>query len=124
MSICKTCGKKYSKWITPVSARGVCGDCFEAELGQERKAKPPIDMALATTAPSPESCEDTPEEKVRPKPSPKPRMKGDNWQRLKNLALFKVWVTDRQLRSLYPIIALIAVTILAIAAFRWFILSY
>lgn len=32
MAICKTCGKKYSKWTTPVSAKGVCRECFEAEL--------------------------------------------------------------------------------------------
>jgi hypothetical protein len=31
MAICKICGKKYSKWTTPVSAREVCGDCFGSE---------------------------------------------------------------------------------------------
>jgi hypothetical protein len=49
-------------------------------------------------------------------------MTRNNWERLKNLALFKVWATDRQLRSLYPIIALIGVAILAMAAFAWFFL--
>jgi len=47
MSVCKTCGKKYSKWITPVSAHGVCRDCFEAELAQENKAQPHVDVAPA-----------------------------------------------------------------------------
>jgi hypothetical protein len=39
MAICKSCGKKYSKWTTPVSARGVCRDCFESELAKESEAK-------------------------------------------------------------------------------------
>ena len=39
MAICKTCGKKYSKWTTPVSARGVCRDCFETELDNEREVE-------------------------------------------------------------------------------------
>jgi hypothetical protein len=37
VAICKACGKKYSKWITPVSAKGICGDCFQAELATKRK---------------------------------------------------------------------------------------
>ena len=70
MSVCKTCGKKYSKWITPVSARGVCGDCFEAELSQERKAQLPIDVARAvvTAAPPSEGSADGLGEKARPEP--------------------------------------------------------
>src|SRR3954468_14556592 len=36
MSVCKTCGKKYSKWTTPVSARGICRECFESKLARER----------------------------------------------------------------------------------------
>ena len=40
MAICKTCGKKYCKWTTPVSARGVCRECFESELEKEAEAKP------------------------------------------------------------------------------------
>lgn len=70
MSVCKTCGKKYSKWITPVSARGVCGDCFEAELSQEGKAEPQIDVApaLVTAAPPSEGNADSLEEKARPQP--------------------------------------------------------
>jgi membrane protease YdiL (CAAX protease family) len=70
MSVCKTCGKKYSKWITPVSARGVCGDCFEAELSQEREAEPKLDVALplVTAAPPSEGNADTVGEKGRPRP--------------------------------------------------------
>jgi hypothetical protein len=50
MAICKTCGKKYSKWITPVSARGVCGECFEVELSSEREVAPPEDVSPAPSA--------------------------------------------------------------------------
>jgi hypothetical protein len=39
-----------------------------------------------------------------------------DWQRLKNLSLFKLWVTDRQLRRLWPIAALIASAILLFTA--------
>jgi hypothetical protein len=40
MAICKACGKKYSKWTTPVSARGTCRECFELELKAESEVKP------------------------------------------------------------------------------------
>jgi hypothetical protein len=40
MAICKTCGIKYSKWITPVSAKGLCAGCFESVLNDEREIKP------------------------------------------------------------------------------------
>jgi len=40
MAICKICGTKYSKWTTPVSARGLCADCFESMLSDEREFKP------------------------------------------------------------------------------------
>ena len=58
MAICKTCGKKYSKWTTPVSARGVCTDCFEVELNREREVEqkqkedrsPVPDVPSASTA--------------------------------------------------------------------------
>ena len=43
-------------------------------------------------------------------------MTKDNWQRLKNLSLFKLWVTDRQLGRLWPVATLIAAILLAIAA--------
>jgi len=34
------------------------------------------------------------------------------WQRLKNLSLFKLWVTDRELNRLWPIAALVAMVLL------------
>jgi hypothetical protein len=40
MAICKTCGNKYSKWTTPLSAKGVCRDCFESEFSNEPEADP------------------------------------------------------------------------------------
>jgi len=43
-------------------------------------------------------------------------MTKDNWQRLKNLSLFKLWVTDKQLSRYWPIAALIACILLAITA--------
>ena len=46
-------------------------------------------------------------------------MTKDNWQRLKNLSLFKLWVTDRDLRRLWPIAALIASIILAMAVVKY-----
>jgi hypothetical protein len=52
MAICKTCGKKYSKWTTPVSARGVCRDCFESEPNNEPEIKPREDVSSSKTAPA------------------------------------------------------------------------
>jgi hypothetical protein len=46
-------------------------------------------------------------------------MTDKNWQRLKNLAIFKVWATDRELRPLTPLVALIAFIILMISALSW-----
>lgn len=40
MAICKTCGKKYNRLTTPVSAKGVCEDCFSAELQNEAETQP------------------------------------------------------------------------------------
>ena len=51
MAICKTCGKKYSKWAAPVSARGVCSGCFEAELSKNMKVKPQKDVSSSRNAP-------------------------------------------------------------------------
>src|ERR1700736_3955563 len=70
MSVCKTCGKKYSRWISLVNTRGVCGDCFEAELSQERKAEAQIDVApaLVTAAPPSEGNPGSLGEKARPQP--------------------------------------------------------
>ena len=39
MAICKNCGKKYFKLAAPVSARGVCRECFELELKNESQAE-------------------------------------------------------------------------------------
>ena len=41
-------------------------------------------------------------------------MTNKNGPRLKNLAMFKVWATDGELRSLMPLIALIAFLILIV----------
>jgi hypothetical protein len=40
MAICKTCGKKYSRWTTPVSAKGICTECFELALETAPKPEP------------------------------------------------------------------------------------
>ena len=59
MAICKICGQKYGRWTNPVSAHGVCGDCFEVELSNEREAEqqkedvPPAPMAQETPATKP-----------------------------------------------------------------------
>lgn len=51
MAICKTCGAKYSKWTTPVSAHGICGRCFEAELSNDREAEQQKDLTPTPLAP-------------------------------------------------------------------------
>jgi hypothetical protein len=52
VAICKTCGTKYSKWTTPVSAKGVCAACFETELSKERNADAePQENVLAPISP-------------------------------------------------------------------------
>lgn len=50
MAICKTCGTKYSKWTTPVSAGGMCSACFEAELSTERDADPQENVSAVPIA--------------------------------------------------------------------------
>lgn len=50
-------------------------------------------------------------------------MTNENWQRLKNLSLFKLWVTDKQLRRLWPVAALIACIILIMTAVKWLFFS-
>jgi hypothetical protein len=42
-----------------------------------------------------------------------------DWQRLKNLSLFKVWVTDRELKRWWPLIALLTFVLLLLMVFRW-----
>jgi membrane protease YdiL (CAAX protease family) len=51
--VCKTCGKKYSRWTTPVSARGECRKCFEAGLLQERQLQPKPNVAPGSLDPAP-----------------------------------------------------------------------
>jgi len=41
------------------------------------------------------------------------------WQRLKNLSLFKLWVTDRELNRRWPIAALIAMVLLVPAGLHF-----
>ena len=50
MAICNTCGTKYSKWTTPVSARGKCSACFEDDLSTERDADPQQDVVAVPIA--------------------------------------------------------------------------
>jgi hypothetical protein len=52
MAICKSCGAKYSKWTTPVSANGLCADCFESVLSNEREFKPEEPISLSEIAPA------------------------------------------------------------------------
>ena len=51
VAICKTCGTKYSKWTTPVSAGGMCSVCFEAELSKERNADSQENVSAVPIAP-------------------------------------------------------------------------
>lgn len=44
-----------------------------------------------------------------------------NWERLRNLVIFRVWATDRQLRPLLPWVALLgSLLFLTTAAWWWF----
>ncbi len=43
-------------------------------------------------------------------------MDKDSWQRLRNLSLFKLWVTDRQLSRILPYAALIAIVLSLVVA--------
>ena len=52
MSFCKTYGKTYNTWTAPISAQGVCADCFEAELNSEREAQPEEHVSAGQMAPS------------------------------------------------------------------------
>jgi len=55
VATCKTCGKKYSKWTTPVSARGVCRQCFEAELNPEHEVEERRQRDVSPDPPMPET---------------------------------------------------------------------
>lgn len=39
MAICKICGREYSRWTTPISAKGVCKKCFVPESRDEPEAQ-------------------------------------------------------------------------------------
>ena len=41
MAICNNCGRKYNRFLTPVSAKGVCSECFFAQLEAEASAVDP-----------------------------------------------------------------------------------
>lgn len=61
MAICKTCGRKYSKFTTPVSARGVCRECFFDELAQDDDVAP-----IEQVTPALERQEIVPERRMVP----------------------------------------------------------
>jgi hypothetical protein len=61
MAICKRCGRNYSKFTTPVSARGVCRACFFAELGEVDVSAP-----APPAAAGPEAHEIPPEQRMVP----------------------------------------------------------
>ena len=42
-------------------------------------------------------------------------MTEENWQRLKNLSLFKLWITDKQLHRWWPLAAVIAILLLVLS---------
>jgi len=48
-------------------------------------------------------------------------VKAETWQRFRNLALFKVWMTDRQLKKFWPVVATIGLIMVAMAAFRYLV---
>jgi uncharacterized membrane protein YhaH (DUF805 family) len=41
MAICNNCGRKYNRFLTPVSAKGVCSECFFAQLEAEASGVEP-----------------------------------------------------------------------------------
>jgi hypothetical protein len=44
-----------------------------------------------------------------------------DWQRLRNLSLFKLWVTDRQLRRWWPLAAFLSFVLLLLMIVHWLI---
>ena len=50
-------------------------------------------------------------------------MTKDDWERFRNLSLFKLWVTDKQLNRLWPIAALIGFILLAITGVLYLFVS-
>lgn len=61
MAICNTCGRKYSKFTTPVSAHGVCRECFFVELGQDDHVAP-----VEHVTPAPDTQEIEPKQRMVP----------------------------------------------------------
>jgi len=61
VATCTNCGKKYSKWTTPVSARGVCNECFQSEATKEEE------IQAQPALPSPElvAPAETPKVRIR-----------------------------------------------------------
>jgi uncharacterized protein YjeT (DUF2065 family) len=47
-------------------------------------------------------------------------MNSKAWQRFRNLALFKLWITDKQLRRLGAIVAAIGLVVTVISLFMYF----
>jgi hypothetical protein len=52
MAICTNCGKKFNKFTTSVGAKGVCQECFQAELEAEAADPKPADRIVSGEAPA------------------------------------------------------------------------
>lgn len=48
-------------------------------------------------------------------------MTEEGWQRLKNLAVFKVWATDQQMERWLPIVAALSAVASFVVAFKLFV---
>lgn len=46
-------------------------------------------------------------------------MENENWQRLKNLAIFKIWATDRQMRKMWPIFMILLLALFLVVSIWW-----
>jgi hypothetical protein len=46
-------------------------------------------------------------------------MRTKTWQRLRNLVLFRLWVTDRTLAAVMPIFALMLFVVVIICILHW-----
>jgi len=65
VATCKTCGTKYSKWATPVSAGGLCSACFETELSKDRNADSQEDVSAMPIEPITDSEKHVPPIRLR-----------------------------------------------------------
>jgi hypothetical protein len=72
VAICKTCGRKYSRWDTPVSAKGVCAQCFALELENESRTDPKEHLSATRSTPS--HLDDA---SAEPSPSPRRQSNAD-----------------------------------------------